>query len=69
MKNYCIAFLLVLIYSCSLDKPNQHKVKSISAMKNVMWKGELEAKLNHPALEVQGFLYTGLKVLLLLTQV
>lgn len=57
MKNYCIAFLLVLMYSCALDETRNHEVKSISAMKNVMWNGELEAKIKFDTILPQKGLY------------
>jgi len=57
MKKYCIALLLLAVNSCALNETNHPKVKSISAMKNVMWKGELDAKIKFDTLLPQRGLY------------
>lgn len=43
--NFTLYFLILTLFSCSENQRELSVVKSISAMKNVMQKGELEAKV------------------------
>jgi acetolactate decarboxylase len=45
MKAKILIIMSWFIISCTPGQTKNHEVRSISAMKNVMWKGELEAKI------------------------
>lgn len=57
MKKYLFVVSVVLILSCSKNIKGDYSVKSVSAMKNVMWKGELSAKINFDTILPQKWLY------------
>jgi len=47
MKNfYCLVSAVILLVSCNQKENSILTIKSVAAMKDVMWKGELQGKIN-----------------------
>ncbi|WP_304136928.1 acetolactate decarboxylase [Mesonia mobilis] len=47
MKNfYCLVFTIILLISCNQKENSTSTIKTVAAMKDVMWKGELQGKIN-----------------------
>lgn len=57
MKNIFYLLICLSILSCSEQQRFNSEVKSVSAMKNVMWKGELDAKIKLDTLQPKDGLY------------
>lgn len=57
MKTIILIVISITIVSCSPNQTNHKSVKNISAMKNVMWKGELDAKIRFDTILPQKGLY------------
>ena len=57
MKNIFYVLISISILSCSKQQKLNSEVKSVSAMKNVMWKGELDAKIKLDTLQPKKGLY------------
>jgi len=47
MKNfYCLVFAVISLVSCNQKENSTSTIKTVAAMKDVMWKGELQGKIN-----------------------
>ena len=47
MKNfYCLVSAVILLVSCNHKENSTSTIKTVAAMKDVMWKGELQGKIN-----------------------